>query len=156
VIKPENGPTTTGIAYFVVTPAATTGAITAQMSHQGYVAANSNSVMFPSIGVISGGSRAVMVFTLAGVGYYPSTAYVTLDSGGSTTGPITIYAAGTRPADGFSGYPQFGGNGTERWGDYSAAAAGPDGRIWVAAEYIPGTYGFPPYLANWGTAVGSL
>jgi hypothetical protein len=67
-----------------------------------------------------------------------------------------VYAAGTKPADGFTGYPQYGGSGVERWGDYSAATAGPDGKIWMAAEYIPGTFGYPEYLANWGTAIGAL
>jgi hypothetical protein len=126
------------------------------MSHQGYVSVNRNSVMFPSIGVTAGASRAVMVFTLAGVGFYPSTAYVRLNSSGGIAGPVTVYGAGTKPADGFTGYPQEGGNGTERWGDYSAASADASGTIWTAAEYIPGTFGFPPFLANWGTAIGAI
>ncbi|MEO8329422.1 MAG: hypothetical protein ABI586_05400, partial [Candidatus Nanopelagicales bacterium] len=74
--------------------------------------------------------------------------------------PVTIYAAGQRPADGFTGYPEFGGSGVERWGDYSAAVADAEGTIWTAAEYIPGTYGYDPaigkYIANWGTAIGSI
>ncbi len=156
VVKTDNGPTTTGIAYFVVTPSASPTAITATMAHQGYVAVNRNSVMFPSIGVTPGGAKAAMVFTLAGPGYYPSSAYVSLTFGGSISGPVTVYAAGTKPADGFTGYPQYGGSGVERWGDYSAATAGPDGKIWMAAEYIPGTFGYPEYLANWGTAIGAL
>jgi hypothetical protein len=49
--------------------------------------------------------------------------------------------AGTRPADGFSGYRIFGGNGVERWGDYFAAPWS-SGQIWLASEYIPGTFGF--------------
>jgi hypothetical protein len=156
-VKTDNGPTTAGIAYFVVMPTtSTTGTTSAQMSNQGYVAVNRNSVMFPSIGVAAGASRAVMVFTLAGVGFYPSTAYVRLNSSGGIAGPVTVYGAGTKPADGFTGYPQFGGNGTERWGDYSAASADASGTIWTAAEYIPGTFGFPLFLANWGTAIGAI
>jgi hypothetical protein len=112
--------------------------------------------MFPSIGVAAGGSPAVMVFTLAGVGFYPSTAYVRLNPAGGIAGPVTVYGAGTKPADGFTGYPQFGGNGTERWGDYSAASADASGTIWTAAEYIPGTFEFPTFLANWGTAIGAI
>jgi hypothetical protein len=156
-VKTDNGPTTAGISYFVVQPTTSAGGTTtAQMSHQGYVSVNRNSVMFPSIGVTAGASRAVMVFTLAGVGFYPSTAYVRLNSSGGIAGPVTVYGAGTKPADGFTGYPQEGGNGTERWGDYSAASADASGTIWTAAEYIPGTFGFPPFLANWGTAIGAI
>lgn len=153
-VKTQNGPTSTGIAYFVVSPAATS----ATMANQGYVAVNSNSLMYPSIGVSSTatGNKAAMVFTLAGGGYYPSTAYVTLSPNGALTSGVKIYGAGTKPADGFTGYPQYGGSGVERWGDYSAAVADPDGTIWTAAEYVPGTFGYPPYLANWGTAIGAV
>ncbi|GGM07248.1 hypothetical protein GCM10011594_29080 [Nakamurella endophytica] len=154
--KTENGPTTTAIAYFVVRPTATPTSVSATMAHQGYVSVNRNSVMYPSIGVAPGGTRAAMVFTLAGPGYHPSTAYVRLSSSGAPTGPVSIYGAGTKPADGFTGYPQYGGNGQERWGDYSAAVADPGGTVWVAAEYVPGTFGYPPYLANWGTAIGAI
>jgi len=156
-VKTDNGPTTAGIAYFVVQAAA------GSIANQGYVAVNSNSVMFPAIGVGAGGTNPVMAFTLAGPGVYPSTAYVRLTSGGSLTGPVTAYGPGTKPADGNVGYPQFGGDGTERWGDYSAAVADTDGTVWLATEYIPGTYGFipgselpPSYLANWGTAIGRI
>ena len=155
-VKTDNGPTTVGISYFVVKPTTSAAGTTAQMSNQGYVAVNRNSVMFPSIGVAAGASRAAMVFTLAGGGFYPSTAYVRLNSSGAIAGPVTVYGAGTKPADGFTGYPQEGGNGTERWGDYSAASADTSGTIWTAAEYIPGTFGFPPFLANWGTAIGAI
>jgi hypothetical protein len=156
-IKADNGPTTVGIAYFVVTPTTSgTGTTTAAISRQGYVAVNRDSLMFPSIAVTAGGSKAAMVFTLAGPGTFPSVAYVRLTPSGATTGPVTVFAAGTRPADGFTGYPQFGGGGIERWGDYSAAVADAAGTLWTAGEYIPGSFGFPPYLANWGTAVGAV
>jgi hypothetical protein len=69
---------------------------------------------------------------------------------------VSVYAAGTKPADGFTGYPQYGGNGVERWGDYSAAVGDTNGTVWTAGEYIPGTFGYPDYLANWGTAVGAV
>lgn len=156
-VKTKNGPTTVGIAYFVVTPTTSTaGSTTARIAHQGYVAVNRNSVMYPAIGVAPGGTRATMVFTLAGRGYHPSAAYVRLDGAGSLSGPATIYGAGTKPADGFTGYSQYGGTGVERWGDYSAAVADESGTVWTAAEYIPGTFGYPPYLANWGTAIGAI
>jgi hypothetical protein len=156
-IKTDNGPTTVGIAYFVVQ------ATSATMANQGYVAVNRDSVMFPAIGVAAGGRNAGMVFTLAGPGLFPSTAYIRLTASGALTGPVTIYGPGTKPADGFTGYPLEGGNGVERWGDYSAAVADADGTVWMATEYIPGTFGFipgsrvpPSYLANWGTAIGRI
>ena len=40
-----------------------------------------------------------------------------------------------------------------RWGDYSAAE---DGTIWTATEWIPGTFGYPRFLANWGTFIGNV
>ena len=44
----------------------------------------------------------------------------------------------------------------ERWGDYSAAVADSSGHVWVATEYVPGTFGFPQFIANWGTYVASV
>jgi hypothetical protein len=156
-VKTDNGPTTVGIAAFVVDAAAAT------MANQGYVAVNRDSVMYPSIGVAAGGRNATMVFTLAGPDYYPSTAFVRMTSAGALTGPVTVYGPGTKPADGFTGYPQDGGNGVERWGDYSAAVADEAGAVWLAAEYIPGTFGYvpgaptpPSFIANWGTKIGRV
>jgi hypothetical protein len=158
-VKTANGPTSTGIAYFVVAPStATNGATSATMAHQGYVAVNRSTVMYPSIGVAPGGSKAAMVFTLVGPGYYPSVAYVRMTGTGATSGPVSIFGAGTKPADGFTGYPQEDPTftGVERWGDYSAAVADSTGTVWAAGEYIPGTFGYPPYIANWGTAIGAV
>jgi hypothetical protein len=150
-VKTDNGPSSTGIAYFVVDDAAAAG-----MVGQGYVAVNRSSVMFPAIGVAAGGANATMVFTLAGPSYFPSTAYVSLTPTGAVSGSVTVYGAGVKPADGFTGYPEYGGSGVERWGDYSAAVADADGTVWLATEYIPGSFGYPPYLANWGTAIGRI
>jgi len=155
-VRVPNGPTRAGIAYFVVAPSATTTAVTGTMAAQGYVSVNRNSVMYPSIAVALGGTTAAMVFTLAGPDFYPSTAFVRLSSAGAVSSPVTVSAAGTKPADGFTGYPAFGGNGVERWGDYSAAVSDAGGTLWMAAEYIPGTFGYPAFLANWGTAVSAV
>jgi len=71
---------------------------------------------------------------------------------GNSDGPIRIAAAGQLPEDGFSGYPEFGGTGVARWGDYSAAAVNNlDNTIWMATEYIdnlPRTT-----FANWDTFI---
>jgi hypothetical protein len=145
-----------GIAYFVVTPStpsATTVAGT--VTTQGYVAlGNNDNVFFPSIGVNAAG-EGVMTFSISGHHYYPSAGYTRVDAV-SGAGPIHIAAAGAGPTDDISGYAAFGGDGVARWGDYSAAVAGDDGSIWIATEYIPGGFGFPPYLNNWGTFVGRV
>ena len=56
---------------------------------------------------------------------------------------------------GFTGYPEIaGGNGTARWGDYSAAAIDEDGSIWMATEYSPD--GARSAFANWSTYITRL
>jgi len=64
-----------------------------------------------------------------------------------------VAAAGTRPEDGLTGYKAFNGNGTARWGDYSAAVIA-DGAIWMGNEYIPAAR--RTKLANWGTFITRL
>jgi len=96
VVKTSNGPTQTGIAWFSV------DAKKGTMSNQGYVAVNNQSVFFPSIAMNSSGTGA-MTFSPSGTGYYPSSAYVRIGSGG-TTGPVRITGGGAAPADGFTGY----------------------------------------------------
>lgn len=144
-----------GVAYFVVSPHATSTGVSASITRQGYVAVGGNSVIFPSIGVTPQG-KAVMVFTLTGQKYYPSAAQVHLAESGALSSKVQLVKAGTKPADGFTGYKAFGGDGVERWGDYSVAVADGNGNVWIATEYIPGTFGYPDFLANWGTYVASL
>ncbi|MGI9071643.1 MAG: hypothetical protein ACR2JB_10095 [Bryobacteraceae bacterium] len=152
-----------GIAYFVVDPGVNGGVLTATITKQGYVAApGKDSVIFPAIGATPDG-RAAMVFTLVGPTptpaflfsdvFYPSMAFTTL-SATSGTGDIQLGGAGYAPEDGFSGYPEFGGDGVARWGDYSAAVADTDGSIWMATEWIPNTP--RTEYTNWGTFIGQL
>lgn len=152
VVKPKNGPTDVGIAYFIVSPSVANGQVQASMAKQGYVMVQGQNVLYPSIGVNSLG-QGVMTFTLSGPRYYPSAAYAKVDAVNGA-GPVHIAAAGALPEDGFSGYPEYGGNGTARWGDYSAAVADEDGSIWIATEYIPNAP--RTELANWGTFVGHV
>jgi hypothetical protein len=154
-VRTENGPTTAGIAYFVVQPKVDKKGLSARVQHQDYVAVAGQSVVYPSIGVTAGGRSAAMTFTLAGPAYFPSAAYVRLGRDGEVRGPVTVSAAGAAPADGYTGYAAYGGSGVERWGDYSAAVADGD-TIWMAAEYVPGTFGYPQLLANWGTAITTV
>ena len=152
VVKTENGPARVGVAYFIVEPSWQGGNLTGTVVNQGYVAVNQNNVLFPSIGVNPAG-KGVITFTLIGPDYYPSAAYAMIDAQNGA-GPVHIAAAGHAPEDGFSGYTFFGGTRTARWGDYSAAVAGPDGSIWFATEYIPN---LPrSVLANWGTFIGNI
>jgi hypothetical protein len=143
----------TGIAWFAVRPSVSGGTLSASVADQGYVAVEDANVAYPSIGINDDG-RGAMVFSLMGVRHYPSLAYATIGAGG--TGKVHIAAAGNLPEDGFTCYEKFNfGQPTNcRWGDYSAAFAVPNGRIYMAGEYIPPRP--RTALANWGTFVGRL
>ena len=160
VIRTSNGASSqtdrSGIAYFIVTPSTPTATTVAgTITKQGYVAlGNNDNVLYPSIGVNAAG-KGVMTFSISGHHYFPSAAYTQIDATNGA-GPIHMAAAGALPTDDLSGYEAFGGDGVARWGDYSAAVAGDNGSIWIAAEWIPGTFGFEPFLANWGTFVGNV
>ncbi len=149
---PHDNPTTTGIAYFAVSPSlSTSGSVGGSIVEQGYVAASGGaSVLFPSIGVNNAG-RGIIAFTLSGPNFFPSTAYTTVDATNGA-GSIHISAAGQLPEDGFTGYHAFGApNRVARWGDYSAAVSDSSGNIWVGNEYIanlPRTVN-----ANWNTFI---
>ena len=148
-------PAHAGIAYFVVSPHSSASGVTATIAHQGYVAVAGNQVMFPAIGVAPNGG-ATMVFTLTGQDYFPSAADIHVAASGALSSSVQVVKAGTKPADGFTGYKAEGGDGVERWGDYSAAVGTPDGSVWIATEYIPGTFGYPDFIANWGTYVAQV
>ena len=150
VVQPKNGPVQTGIAWFIVTPSWTSAGLAGSIANQGYISVNRNSVAFPSAAVNAAG-RGIIGFSLIGPDYYPSAAYVTLDSSGISD--VLVAKAGTEPDDGFTGYVTFSGR-AGRWGDYSAATADESGNIWFATEYIPG--GLRTTLANWGTFIGKV
>ena len=160
VIRTSNGASTqtdrSGIAYFIVTPSTpTTTSVDGSITKQGYLAlGNNDSLLFPSIGVNASG-KGVMTFSISGHHYFPSAAYTLIDAVNGA-GPIHVAAAGAGPTDDLSGYAAFGGDGVARWGDYSAAVPAENGSIWIATEFIPGGFGFPDFLANWGTFVGNV
>jgi hypothetical protein len=152
------GPARSGIAYFVVQPTFSDGELQAEMVNQGYVTVHGNSTLYPSIGVNAAGNGAI-AFSVVGPGYFPSAAYVKINSEGNLSGPIVIAGAGNLPDDGFTQYPEYTGSPSTvgRWGDYSAAVATSDGSIWMAAEYIHETPSRPrTFYANWGTFVYHL
>lgn len=156
-----------GIAYFAVNPRLTHGGLTGTVAKQGYVVAPGNNVIFPSIGMDEDGN-GVMSFTLTGDGYFPTSAYTTINAR-SGAGSVKIAALGQSPQDSFSEYQNLGNDQYRpRWGDYSAAvAAGND--IYFAAEYIqspncsdsayavdPTCGGTRSRSANWGTAINKV
>jgi hypothetical protein len=160
-----NGDSESGIAWFKVAPNLNGTQLSAQVVNQGYVAPTGANVLFPSIGVSPAG-RAVMAMTLSGSDYYPSAAYSVFNGSGFNS--IKIAGAGVGPADGFTGYPAEGGDGVERWGDYSAAVSTPGGTVWIAAEYIAQSCTDAQYnadstcggtrtsLANWSTRISAV
>ncbi|MDB5056623.1 MAG: hypothetical protein JWO59_95 [Chloroflexi bacterium] len=154
VINDLKGNQLVGTAYFGIQPSLDDNTLKARVSAQGYVSVAGQNVIFPSIAVNSRG-RGVIAFSLVGPGYYPSAAYVSMNSQGDL-GPIQILGKGVGPEDGFTGYaaldPQDGG--VARWGDYSAAVTDSLGTFWLASEYIPGTP--RTFNANWGTRVSRV
>jgi len=140
-----------GIAYFVLRPSVSAGAVRVEVAKQGYIAVANTDVFYPAIAIRPNG-EGVVAFTLSGGEHYPSAAFATLNQNGA--GNVQIIAAGVAPTDGFSGYKYFGGGGSARTGDYSAATVDEHGFIWMSAEYIPS--GPRTLLANWGTFIAKI
>ena len=140
-----------GIAYFVLRPSISAGAVRVEVAKQGYIAVANTDVFYPAIAIRPNG-EGVIAFTLSGGEHYPSAAFATLNQNGA--GNVQIVAAGVAPTDGFSGYKYFGGGGSARTGDYSAATVDEHGFIWMSAEYIPS--GPRTLLANWGTFIAQI
>ncbi|HEY8437434.1 MAG TPA: hypothetical protein VIK65_02370, partial [Candidatus Limnocylindrales bacterium] len=148
-VKNANGNVNVGIAWFQVTPSIGASGVGGSVTSQGYVAVNRGNALFGAIAANNDGDAA-MGFTLSGTPWFPSAAWVSLGANG-TTSAVHVAAAGQLPEDGFTGYVVEGGNGTARWGDYSAAQADENGNLWMATEYIPNA---PRTLfANWGTRI---
>jgi hypothetical protein len=155
-IGPRGGPQRTGVLWLVVTPSFDGQAVGGQVSRQGYLAVDINSLLYSAVAVNARGAGA-MVMTLAGPATFPSAAYAAV-RGGRVSGPVRVMARGARPYDAQTCYRAFAGDAALirgcRWGDYSAARAGAHGRIWMATEYIPQLPRAD--LANWGTFIGRL
>ncbi len=166
VVKTANGPTRVGLAWFIVTPRWSGDDLGADIANQGYVAVNNANALFPAIAANANGD-GVIGFSLVGPSIYPSAAYARV-SATSDPDAVHVVAWGEGPADGFTGYRSFGGSGTERWGDYSAAVSDENGNIWFATEYIGQSCtlneflndfncgGTRTLLANWGTFIAQV
>jgi len=143
-----NGDQRMAAAFFALSPQIVGGTLSASVITQGVISETGASLLRPAIAV-NAQNKGGMVFTLVGPNDFPSSAFVPIDD--VTVGPINIARAGNEPEDGFSGYAAFGGNGTARWGDYSAAGVDSDGSIWMATEYIPDLA--RTFFANWSTYI---
>jgi hypothetical protein len=139
----SGAPVRDAVAWFVINVANPASGPTASVASQGYVAGpNSSHLLYPALAVNSNGEAAV-VFTLTGPQFFPSAAFWKFGAHS-----LHMLAEGAAPQDGFSAYAV----GRPRWGDYSAAAVGPTGDIWMATEMIPD--GPRKRSANWGTFIG--
>ena len=134
--------------YFAFSPSVNAPFITAKLVTQGIVSQPGANLIYPAIAV-NAQQKGGIVFTLVGPNDYPSAAFAPVNN--TSVGAVQIARAGNEPEDGFTGYPEFGGNGTARWGDYSAAAIDTDGVIWMATEYTPDIA--RTVNANWCTYV---
>jgi hypothetical protein len=133
------------------------------VQNEGLLALQGVDLNYPAVGVTQNG-RGVIAFTAVGPDLFPSAGFAGLDAGGA--GDVHIAAAGLGPQDGFTEYPQVGGN-RPRWGDYGAAAVDGDA-VWISSEYIGQTCTFATFfvdstcggtrtlLANWGTRVSRV
>jgi len=149
-------PANPGFTYFSVAPSIDpAGNATAQTTRQGYVSVAGETLSYPCFGINSKGG-AVITCALVGKDFYPSAAFVTLDSH-LKAGPVQIASLGVAPADGFSGYKTYGGRGRARWGDYSEAQADADGSIWLAQEVISNKSNTQrSLLTNFGTFISKI
>jgi hypothetical protein len=155
-IGPRGGPKRAGVLWLVIRPTFDGRQVGGHITRQGYLAVDTNSLLYSAVAVNARGVGA-MVVSLAGPTTFPSAAYAQI-RGGRVSGPVRLMARGVRPYDAERCYRTFGGDEALargcRWGDYSAARADHRGRIWMATEYIPN---LPrTKLANWGTFVGRL
>jgi hypothetical protein len=149
VTIPNDPAARAGAAWFDVRPTLSNGVISAAttLHRQGYVVLAGKYLLYPAITAAPSGQVA-MVMTLTGAQNFPSAAYATLATGGTSFGAITVAAAGATHYD----------PAATRWGDYSWAVLDPSGKsIWMATEYIPPKASqTADGLRDWGTRVLNL
>ena len=148
--------TNSGLTYFSVVPSVDgSGNVSGRLERQGFARVQGETLSYPTFGINSNGG-AVITCALVGPDFYPSAAYVPLDSH-LKAGTVQVTSLGVAPADGFTGYAAFGGRGVERWGDYSEAQADENGNMWLAQETIS-THGLSPrsFYANYGTFISQV
>ena len=134
--------------YFSFSPHINFPFFSATLVTQGIISRSGANLLYPAV-TVNAQQKGGIVFTLVGPNDYPSAAFAPVNN--TTVGPVRIARAGNEPEDGFTGYPEFGGNGVARWGDYSGAAIDTDGVTWMATEYTPDIA--RTMLANWCTYI---
>jgi hypothetical protein len=135
-------------AFFVLHPTISGSTLTATVTAQGVVAMDGASLLRPAL-AMSTQLNGAMVFTMVGPNNFPTAAFVPFTT--YTPGDIQIARAGNEPEDGFTGYPEYTGGNTSRWGDYAWATVNDDGSIWTSTEYTPDIA--RTSLANWATYI---
>ena len=144
-----------GLLYVVVKPWFSNGLLQGHVTSQGYVAIRGNWLLYGGIAVKGNGSRPVIVTSIAGPDFYPSSGFGWLTSTGVSK--IFLYGKGAGPDDGFSCYPEFDPGASTRgcrFGDYNEINWGDDGNFYFESEYVTARFRAP--FANWGTRVGVL
>jgi hypothetical protein len=161
----DTGTTRAGVLWVQVDPSISRGRVRAEVERTGYIGLADNDVTYPAIGVTSSG-RVVVASTLTGDDHHPSAAYTEISRGGRPT--VKVISEGKGVQDGFTGYPDIGGN-RPRWGDYGATAWD-GGSLWLASESIEQSCtldewlatplgscdGTRTVLANWSTRITRL
>jgi len=145
-----------GLLYLAVRPVLSGGTLTGTVQRQGYVSVARNWLLYGNLAVRGNGTRPVIVASLAGPGVFPSSVYGTVGNNGGVS-TLWVYAAGARPDDGFTCYPEFDPEATTRgcrYGDYNEVNWGQGGNFYMESEYM--TPRFRTSLANWGTGVAIL
>ena len=145
--------TNSGFTYFSVAPTMdASGSVSGAVNRQGYVQIAGETVSYPTFGINSAGG-AVITCSLIGPDFYPSAAFVPVDSHLRATS-LFISSLGAAPSDGFTGYKAYGGGGIARWGDYSEAQSDESGNIWMAQEMVSTSSStVRSSLANYGTHI---
>jgi hypothetical protein len=147
-----------GVLWLRLSPTfSSTGALTFNVAHQGYVAVSGASLLYPAISATSTG-KALLTMSLVGPTRFPSTAYSFLTP---STGVDAVHVsrAGSEPEDGFTCYVAFvGSDATDRgcrWGDYSGVTVGTDGLFYFGSQYNSIAIPDAPF-SNWETSIARV
>ena len=151
VVQPDSS-THDGVAWYQFTASGNATSFNVSLANQGIISGPQNTdLLMPAIAMNAAGTGYIGV-TITGPTRFPSSATIAMPQFGGTL--VKLGGVGALPDDGFTAYPEFGGNGVGRWGDYAAASMDEFGNFWMANEYIPNTNQHPrSLLANWGTFV---
>ncbi|MGH9776552.1 MAG: hypothetical protein ACRD50_16595 [Candidatus Acidiferrales bacterium] len=143
-----------GIETFVLEPSFHSGLLKAKLDANQNITVEGQNLIYPAIGITEDDLGA-MTFTIAGPNFFPTAAFLRVNSGGAT-GLVHIIAQGQDPDDGFTGYAGIPSNQVfaGRWGDYSAAVADGEHNVFIATEYISGVR--RDLFVNWATSMSEV